>query len=149
MAPLKVIEQHLIRDRYERLVRARTTLDPWFLANPSDPLIGAGRSVPPLLRLGVLPELGEDIRPADEQRAKERHLFTLGPRRPFGIGRQRRLVTLFARRECASQVRQTPLRRKPLGIQCGKALLSVHYLPAKGVSHILTTDSEPRHHSAR
>jgi hypothetical protein len=83
VAPLKVIEQHLIRDRHERLVRARTTLDPWLLAHPTNPLIGAGRSVSPLLRLGVLPELGKDIRPADEQRAKERHLFTLGPRRPF------------------------------------------------------------------
>ena len=85
MAPLKVIENDLIRHGDKRLVGTLPTLDPRLLADAAHPLVPARGSVPFATSGGVGPEPRVDIVSAPKELTEQRHLLGGSP----GSGRIR------------------------------------------------------------
>ncbi|OGB92794.1 MAG: hypothetical protein A2Z31_01435 [candidate division NC10 bacterium RBG_16_65_8] len=71
MLALEMSLNGLVVNREKCLVRALAALDPWLLADASDPLIGARGRVACGLLLLIGPEPGEDILPPAEELAEE------------------------------------------------------------------------------
>lgn len=80
MAPLQVVDHHLIAQRDEGLVRTFSALHPWLLADSPNPLVGAGRGIALPAGATVHPVFREDILAAPEEAAKEADLLGRGGR---------------------------------------------------------------------
>jgi hypothetical protein len=75
---LKVVEDDLVLDRKEGLVRTLATLHSRLLANAPDPLVPARRGVSFAAGPGVRPEPGVDVVTASKAGAEPRDLFQGG-----------------------------------------------------------------------
>ena len=74
MAALKVVLQHRVRHRQERLVLARPALDLGLAADAGTPVVAAHRRVALLACAGVEPQARPDVRPSAKQASEQRDL---------------------------------------------------------------------------
>ena len=81
VTPLKMVEDDLVLDREEGLVRTLAALHSRLLANAPDPLVPARRSVSLAASPGVRPEPGVDVAAASKAGTEQRDLFQGGRRR--------------------------------------------------------------------
>src|SRR2546426_6956477 len=81
MTSLKVVEDYLVLEREECLIRTLAALHPRLLADATDPLVPAGGCVSLAASPSVRPEPGGDVVAASKERAGERDLL---PRRRGG-----------------------------------------------------------------
>ena len=75
VTPAQMIEDDLVSNRDECLVRAFAASDSRLFTDAAHPLVRTGRSVPFLPGSGIEPQLWEDILPAAEQLTKEPNLL--------------------------------------------------------------------------
>jgi hypothetical protein len=80
MAPLQVIQNYLIRDLKKGLMRAFTAFHLRFLADPVNPLVGAGRGTALLSRPHILLEPGKQIHAPGEEGTEQGYLPVFGSR---------------------------------------------------------------------
>lgn len=101
MAPAQVPIDDLIGYGQKRTMSAIAAFDLRFAADARDPFIGAGRSIPSLIGLDVLPTLREYVFPPTKQRAKQGDLRsrTRGVRDGRAADGEQIIVDLLYRKE--------------------------------------------------
>ena len=122
-----MIEDDLIAQWDERLIRALAAFDPRLFADAAYSLVGAGGGVSLSLFAGVDPKPGEHAAPTAEEAAKESHFLCCGSERDSRRRKRRDVLgsvcgcrkTRLERPETVPSVIALPLQTRNQGLLAG------------------------------